>query len=170
MFYCAKENKYIVEQTPFTIDGTGYPADWLNHASAEDKVTLGLVEVTYQGTREDDRFYWVTENRNGAVISYTNTPKDLDGLKAQWKITTNAVAYSALVQSDWMVIKALETSATVPADWTTYRAAVRTAAATAVAAIDASADVPALQAAVQVTWPNDPNFVAPTETDTQQQA
>jgi len=29
-----------------------------------------------------------------------------------------------------------------------------------VAAIDASADVPALQAAVQVTWPNDPNYVA----------
>jgi hypothetical protein len=69
-----------------------------------------------------------------------------------------------------MVIKALETSTTVPADWTAYRAAVRTAAATAVAAIEASADVPALQAAVQVTWPNDPNFVAPTETDTQQQA
>jgi len=160
MFYCAKENKYIVEQTPFTIDGTGYPADWLNHASADDKATLGLVEVTYEGTREDDRFYWVTENRNGAVISYTNTPKDLDGLKAQWKAQTNQNAYTKLLPSDWMVIKALETSTTVPADWTAYRAAVRTAAATAVAAIDASADVPALQAAVQVTWPNDPNYVA----------
>jgi hypothetical protein len=170
MFYCAKENKYIVEQTPFTIDGTGYPADWLNHASADDKTTLGLVEVTYEGTREDDRFYWVTENRNGAVISYTNTPKDLDGLKAQWKAQVNQNAYAILLPSDWMVIKALETSTTVPADWTAYRAAVRTAAATVVAAIDASADVPALQAAVQVTWPNDPNFVAPTETDTQQQA
>jgi hypothetical protein len=170
MFYCAKENKYIVEQTPFTIDGTGYPADWLNHASAEDKATLGLVEVTYEGTREDDRFYWVTENRNGAVISYTNTPKDLDSLKTQWKAQINQNAYTKLLPSDWMVIKALETSTTVPADWTAYRVAVRTAAATAVAAIEAVADVPALQAAVQVTWPNDPNFVAPTKTDTQQQA
>ena len=160
MFYCAKENKYIVEQTPFTIDGTGYPADWLNHASADDKTTLGLVEVTYEGTREDDRFYWVTENRNGAVISYTNTPKDLDGLKTQWKAQINQNAYAILLPSDWMVIKALETSTTVPADWTAYRASVRAAAASAVAAIDAAADVPALQAAVQVTWPNDPNFVA----------
>ena len=160
MFYCTKENKYIIEQTPFTVDGTGYPADWLNHASAEDKATLGLVEVTYEGTREDDRFYWVTENRNGAVISYTNTPKDLDGLKAQWKAQINQIAYTTLLPSDWMVIKALETSTTVPAAWTAYRAAVRTAAATAVAAIEAAADVPALQAAVQVTWPNDPNFVA----------
>lgn len=163
MFYCAKENKYIVEQTPFVIDGTGYPADWLNHASAEDKATLGLVEVTYEGTREDDRFYWVTENRNGAVISYTNTPKDLAALKAQWKIQINQNAYTMLLPSDWMVVKAVETSTAVAADWTAYRAAVRTAAAAAAAAIDAAADVPALQAAVHVTWPNDPNFVAPTE-------
>ena len=163
MFYCAKENKYIVEQTPFVIDGTGYPADWLNHASAEDKATLGLVEVTYEGTREDDRFYWVTENRNGAVISYTNTPKDLALLKTQWKAQINHNAYMTLLPSDWMVVKAVETSTAVAADWTAYRAAVRTAAAAAVAAIDAAADVPALQAAVQVTWPNDPNFVAPTE-------
>lgn len=163
MFYCAKENKYIVEQTPFVIDGTGYPADWLNHASAEDKATLGLVEVTYEGTREDDRFYWVTENRNGAVISYTNTPKDLAGLKAQWKAQINQNAYTMLLPSDWMVVKAVETSTAVAADWTAYRAAVRSAAAAAAAAIDAAADVPALQAAIQVTWPNDPNFVAPTE-------
>jgi len=160
MFYCAKENKYIVEQTPFTIDGTGYPADWLNHASVQDKETLGLVEVTYEGTREDDRFYWVTENRNGAVISYTNSPKDLDALKKQWLASTNQAAYSLLVQSDWMVVKAMETSTTVPADWSTYRAAVRSAAQTAVTAINAAADVPALQAAIQVTWPNDPNYVA----------
>jgi hypothetical protein len=170
MFYRAASNQYIVEQAPFTIDGTGYPADWLNKASAEDKATLGLVEVTYEGTREDDRFYWVTENRNGAVISYTNTAKDLAALKAQWKAQINQNAYTMLLPSDWMVVKAVETSTAVAADWTTYRAAVRTAAATAVAAIEAAADVPALQAAVQVTWPNDPNFVAPTETDTQQQA
>jgi len=170
MFYCAKENKYIVEQTPFTIDGTGYPADWLNHASADDKTALGLVEVTYEGTREDDRFYWVAENRNGAVISYTNTPKDLAALKTQWKTQINQNAYTILLQSDWMVVKAVETSTAVPTAWFNYRVVVRSAAAAAVAAIEASADVPALQAAIQVTWPNDPNYVAPTETDTQQQA
>jgi hypothetical protein len=59
-----------------------------------------------------------------------------------------------------MVVKALETSAAVPSEWTAYRASVRAAAATAVAAIEAAADVPALQTAIQVTWPNDPNFVA----------
>ena len=159
MFFIAP-SQYIQDGAPFTVNGTSYPAGWLNAASAEEKAAVGLVEVTYAGAREDDRFYWVSESRNGAVISYTNTPKDLAALKTQWKAQINQNAYALLLPSDWMVVKAIETSTTIPADWTAYRAAVRTAAATAVAAIDASADVPALQAAVQVAWPNDPNFVA----------
>jgi len=162
MFFIAP-SQYIQDGAPFTVNGTSYPAGWLNATSAEEKAAVGLVEVTYEGAREDDRFYWVTENRNGAVISYTNTAKDLAALKTQWKNATNAAAYSMLLQSDWMVVKALETSSTVAAAWTTYRAAVRTAAATAVAAIEAAADVPALQTAVQVTWPNDPNHVEMTD-------
>jgi len=162
MFFIAP-NQYIQDGAPFTVNGTSYPAGWLNATSAEEKAAVGLVEVTYEGAREDDRFYWVTENRNGAVISYTNTAKDLAALKTQWKNATNAAAYSMLLQSDWMVVKALETSSTVAAAWTTYRAAVRTAAATAVAAIETAADVPALQTAVQVTWPNDPNYVEVTD-------
>lgn len=162
MFFIAP-SQYIQDGAPFTVNGTSYPAGWLNATSAEEKAAVGLVEVTYEGAREDDRFYWVTENRNGAVISYTNTAKDLAALKTQWKNATNAAAYSMLLQSDWMVVKALETSSTVAAAWTTYRAAVRTAAATAVAAIEAAADVPALQTVVQVTWPNDPNYVEMTD-------
>jgi len=160
MFYHAASSQYIQDGMAFIVDAMQYPAGWLNNASAQDKAALNLVEVTYQGPREDDRFYWVTENRNAAVISYTNTPKDLAALKTQWKNATNAAAYSILSQSDWMVVKALETSAAVPSEWTAFRASVRAAAATAVAAIEAAADVPALQTAIQVTWPNDPNFVA----------
>jgi hypothetical protein len=159
MFFIAP-SQYIQDGAPFTVNRTSYPAGWLNATSADEKAAVGLVEVTYAGAREDDRFYWVSESRNGAVISYTNTPKDLAALKTQWKAQINQNAYALLLPSDWMVVKAIETSTTIPADWTAYRAAVRTAAATAVAAIDASADVLALQAAVQVTWPNDPNFVA----------
>ena len=159
MFYHAASDQYIVEQAPFTIDGTGYPAYWLNKASADDKATLGLVEVTYEGIREDDRFYWVSENRNGAVVTFTNNPKDLDGLKKQWKDSINQQAYTLLLPSDWMVVKSVETQTPVAAEWTAYRASVRTAAAAGAAAVEAAADVPALQAAIQVTWPNDPNFV-----------
>lgn len=159
MFYIAP-SQYIQDGAPFTVNGTSYPAGWLNAASAEEKAAIGLVEVTVVGQREDDRFYWVSESFADGVQTYTNTPKDLDGLKTQWVKQINQTAYSLLLPSDWMVVKALETSSTVPAEWTNYRAAVRSTAAAAVAAINAAADVPALQAAVQVTWPNDPNYVA----------
>ena len=159
MFYIAP-NQYIQDGAPFTVNGTSYPAGWLNAASAEEKAAVGLVEVTVVGQREDDRFYWVSESLADGVQTYTNTPKDLDGLKTQWTKQINQTAYSLLLPSDWMVVKALETSSTVPAEWTTYRAAVRFTAAATVSAINAAADVPALQAAVQVIWPNDPNYVA----------
>jgi hypothetical protein len=58
-----------------------------------------------------------------------------------------------------MVTKALETQTAIPVNWSAWRAAVRTTAANAVTAIKAAADVPALQAAIVVNWPNDPNYV-----------
>ena len=152
MFFIAP-SQYIQDGAPFTVNGTSYPAGWLNAASAEEKAAVGLVEVTIVGQREDDRFYWVSESLADGVQTYTNTPKELDLLKTQWVKQINQTAYSLLLPSDWMVVKALETSSTVPAEWTAYRASVRTTAAAAVAAINAVTDVAALQAAVQVTWP-----------------
>jgi hypothetical protein len=157
MFYHQVTNQYINEGQPFEIDGTSYPANWLNCATPEQKAALGLVEVTDSNQPEDDRFYWVSATLNGAVCTYTNTPKDLAGLKTQWTAQIRATAYSMLLPSDWMVVKATETQTPVPADWNTYRAAVRTACANAVTAILAATDVPALQVAVQVAWPKDPN-------------
>jgi len=159
MFFIAPD-QYIQDGAPFTVNGTSYPAGWLNAASAEEKAAVGLVEVTVVGQREDDRFYWVSESLADGVQTYTNTPKDLDGLKTQWVKQINQTAYSLLLSSDWMVVKALETSSTVDSAWTTYRASVRSTAAAAVSAINAAADVSALQNAVQVTWPNDPDYVA----------
>lgn len=159
MFYHAASNQYINEGMAFEIDGIQYPQNWLNLSSAEEKAAAGLSEVTTSSQREDDRFYWVNENRSGGVITITNTPKDLVGLKAQWKAQINQMAYTMLLPSDWIVTKALETSSSVPAAWSSYRASVRSTAQAAVAAIDAAADVPSLQSAIQVTWPTDPNYV-----------
>lgn len=157
MFYRQASNQYIQEGQSFEIDGTSYPSNWLNCTTAEEKAALGLVEVTDSNQPEDDRFYWVSATLNGAVRTYTNTPKDLAGLKTQWTAQIRSWTYSILLQSDWMVVKATETQTSVPADWNTYRAAVRTACANAVTAILAATDVPTLQVAVQVTWPQNPD-------------
>jgi hypothetical protein len=160
MFYRAASNQYINEGQPFEIDGTQYPQNWLNLSTPEEKAALGLQEVTDANAPEDDRFYWVSSELNGAVRTYTNTPKDLAGLKTQWVTSTNAAAYSLLLPSDWMIVKATETGTPAPTDWLAYRAAVRTTAGNAIAAINAAADVPALQGAIVVEWPHDPNYKA----------
>jgi hypothetical protein len=157
MFYRQASNQYITEGQSFEIAGTSYPANWLNCSTPEEKTALGLVEVTDSNSPEDDRFYWVSAALNGAVRTYTNTPKDLAALKTQWTAQIRASAYSMLLPSDWMVVKAMETQTTVPTEWNTYRAAVRTACANAVTAVNAATDVPALQVAVQVVWPKDPD-------------
>jgi hypothetical protein len=157
MFYRQASDQYINEGTPFEIDGTSYPANWLNCTTPEEKAALGLEEVTNANEPADDRFYWVSATLNGAVRTYTNTPKDLDPLKAQWVTQTRQTAYLLLQPSDWMVVRATETSTPMPDAWKTWRESIRTTAQTAVTAINAAADVAALQSAVQVQWPKDPN-------------
>jgi len=133
-----------------TFDVT-HPRNWMIW-SDEDKAAAGLVW-------EDDpapfhnRFWWDA-----------NTPKALDdvnevdedgnpvldingeqivtlGLKSQWKNRIKQQAGGLLQPTDWMVIKASEVAGyTVPADITTYRAAVRTASNTIEASIDGAAD------------------------------
>ena len=159
MFYREQSNQYISEGTSFSIDGTSYPSNWLNMTSPEEKAALGLVEVTDANSPEDSRFYWVSDTLVGAVRTYLNTPKDLDGLKATWAAQIRATAYSLLVTTDYMDSRKANDPEYVPsADWITWRASVRTLASEAVVAINAAADIAALQAAVQVTWPNNPDY------------
>lgn len=75
MFYHPATQTYVRENTPFTIDGIQYGSNWLNFTSPEEKAAIGLVEVVTIGTREDDRFFYVTEDLQGAELRIINTPK-----------------------------------------------------------------------------------------------
>jgi len=132
--------------TPFEIDGTHYPANWLRLTSIEEKNAVGITEVP-DPEPYDDRFYWSADN-----------PKDLDGLKKQWTAQVKDTAGKLLAASDWMVIRKVERSVDMPVDTVTYRAAVLAECTRLVDAITACADVPALVAAVSAqTWPQENN-------------
>lgn len=163
MFYAQSENKYIVEGSAFELGGVQYPQNWLNLASAEDKAAIGLVEVTVVGEKKDDRYYWNSETLEGPVLTYTNTPKDLDSLKANATAQINDAAHSLLSPSDYMTIKAIETGTSMADAWKVWRESIRTTASTAKAAVAAAADIDALIAATQIEWPHDPNYVPPAE-------
>lgn len=118
----------------FTHEGISYPSNWLRLTTLEEKQAIGIVEVADNTQSWDQRFYWGVGN-----------PKDLDGLKTQWKQTQNEIAAELLSTSDWRVIKARETGGQVPIDWFNYRRDLRATCNTRQAEIDNCADVEALK-------------------------
>jgi len=165
MFYYPPNNQYIQEGTAFEIDGVQYPANWLNLSTPEEKAELGLEEVITTNSPADQRYYWVSEELNGAELTYINTPKDLDQCKEVAISQTNAVAYSLLQPTDWMVTRQVEASVPVLPEWTTYREAVRTTANQAKADYAACTTVDEI-AAVIIEWPVSPDAPINAEPET----
>ena len=129
--------------TPFQIDGTSYPANWLRLTSLEEKNAVGITEVEDQTTQYDDRFYWGADN-----------PKDLNVLKSNWIITIKDITNKLLSQTDWMIIRKIERNIDVSTATTAYRTAVIAECSRLVATITDCVDVPALITVVTTQdWP-----------------
>ena len=165
--------------TPFTIDGTSYPANWLRLTNIAEKNAVGITEVADTQVTYDDRFYWGVDNPkllndreesdkdgnpmyvqvyDSATQAMVNSSERLvtKGLKSQWTATVKDIANKLLSQSDWMVIRKAERNIDIPAATVTYRAAVITECTRLVAAIQGCADVPALIAVVTAqNWPKE---------------
>lgn len=161
MFYCTQNQQYIQEGTAFEINGIQYPSNWLNLSTPEEKAALGLEEVVATNSPANDQYYWVSQTLDQATLTYTNTPKDLTQVKSTAFNQVNSTAYSILLPTDWMVVKATETSTKTPAAWDSYRQSVRTTAASTVSAIEGAVDVDAVATIMgNIVWPKDPNVVA----------
>ena len=127
---------------PFTdADGTQYPANWLRHASADDKAAIGITEVA-DPEPYDQRFYWDVGNPKALedvnAVDENNDPLlDADGnqvvtkgLKSLWVAKQKDIAASMLAPTDWYVTRKAETDVAIPSEVSTYRSAVRTVCGT----------------------------------------
>ena len=167
--------------TPFTIDGTSYPANWLRLTSIAEKNAVGITEVADVTTTYDDQFYWGIDNPkllndreesdedgNPMYVQVLGTvdgkPAMVDsserlvtkGLKSQWTATVKDTANKILAQTDWMVIRKAERDVAIPEATATYRAAVLTECTRLVTAITGASTVPALIAVVtSQNWPTE---------------
>lgn len=156
---------FIPQGTGFEIDGVSYPANWLNLSTPEEKAAAGIVDVVY-GEYPNDQYYWVLQDApvyaDGVVtVNYTATPKDFEPLKSQAVTTVQQQAYSILLPSDWMAVKAFETGSVVAPDWNTWRQEIRNQCDDQIVAIEACEDVAELAALPAVVWGHDPNWVKP---------
>ena len=137
-------NNPLPLDTPFTVNGVQYPANWLRLTSAEEKAAIGITEVA-DAVREDDRFYW-----NGVKTN----PRPLETLKEQFSAQVKDTANKMLAPTDWMIIRKAERNVNVPQNIAIYRIAIVTACASNETAIDDAEDVEALQAVVYaLSWP-----------------
>jgi hypothetical protein len=138
-------NTPIPLDTPFTIDGTSYPANWLRMTSIAEKEAIGITEVADETTSYNDQFYWGVDN-----------PKDLTDLKKNWTAQVKETANKLLAQTDWMVIRKAERNVDIPSETTTYRQAVIAECTRLVEAIAGASDVPAFITVVTTqNWPRE---------------
>ena len=161
MFYSSTDGQYIQEGQAFTIGDVQYPSNFLNLSTPEEKADIGLEEVVATNSPKSDVYYWVSSTLDKATLTYTNTPKDLTSVKSNALSTVNSTAYSLLFPSDWMVVKAVETSTPINPDWNTYRANVRSTADQTRTAVTAAQDVDAVATIMDaIAWPKSPSQVA----------
>jgi hypothetical protein len=173
-------NQTIPLDTPFTIDGTSYPSNWLRLTTLAEKQAVGIEEVADVTTTYDDRFFWGVDNPkllndreesdqdgNPMYVKVLGTvdgkPAMVDsterlvtkGLKSNWTAQVKDTANKLLAQTDWMVIRKAERDVAIPTATATYRAAVITECSRLVTAIAGASDVPALIAVVGAQgWPD----------------
>jgi len=173
-------NVTIPLDTPLTIDGTSYPANWLRLTSLAEKQAVGITEVADVTTTYDDRFFWSADNPkllndreesdedgnpmyvkvlgvvDGKPAMVNSTERLVTkGLKSNWTAQVKDTANKLLAQTDWMVIRKAERDVAIPTATATYRAGVITECSRLVTAIAGASDIEAFIAVVTAQdWPD----------------
>ena len=145
-------------------DGTTHPGSWYTY-SVEQKTALGITEIVQQ-SHPDSRLYNWGYNDDGTVTSTAKALDDInevdengdpllddDGVQMVTKgVKSNLIGEvrtqqgSLLSQTDWALVRKVDTSVSVPANIQTWRDAIRTKATAMEDAITAAADTDAVSA------------------------
>ena len=152
-----------------TLSGVQHPRNIFTLWSKADLAAIGIkpasITAVDQRYKNSGELTWDTSGAE-AVGTYATTDKDHAALKESMTAEVQSIAGSYLARSDWYTIREAEGGTACPADWKTYRAAVRTESNSKVTAIAALADLNAIIAfdaatPISAGWPNDPDYVAP---------
>ena len=145
-------------------DGTTHPGSWYTY-SVEQKTALGITEIVQQ-PHPNSVLYWWGYNDDGTVTSTAKALDDInevdengdpllddDGVQVVTKgVKSNLIDQvrtqqgSLLSQTDWALVRKVDTAVAVPANIQTWRDAIRTKATAMEDAITAAADTDAVSA------------------------
>jgi hypothetical protein len=183
--------KTVSSSKGIELNGIQYPKTIFTLWTEAERNAIGLYEINVNSENKKDEAYYINTNitysfNNGIVTGSYGAPtaKPLNnvlfvegdeipsdkavgdikqyGLKEQKISVIKQQAAGLLAPTDWHVVKAAEVVAySVPADISTYRAAVRTASNDMEAKINAAADVDALKALYEYTEQEDGTLTRP---------
>ena len=134
-----------------TKDGLQHPAQIFRKWSKAELANIGfhparlsVADHRYYNTSGEE--YNFDAATNEWVISYGSSAKNVDDIKKSMKERVKGIASSTLAHSDWMTHRESDGGTAMPADWKTYRAAIRTESNDKEVAIDALVDLDAIKA------------------------
>lgn len=165
--------------TALTIGGLQYPASIFSSWTASALKDIGIYSYSETGAGRTDYYtnsgpvYTVNDSAGTVTGTFTPTAKNLTSIKEKEVIAVKSQVSKKLQPTDWMVIKASEvTGNTVPSEYATYRAAVRTKGNALETSVNSAANVDVIiglhtstyhaNGAINVLapmqdWPDDPD-------------
>ena len=170
-----------------TIGGVQYPQNIHSLWTESDLNAIGIYTVVYDDTNKKDEEWYINTNQTltfaggkvtatygtataRAIADRNATDEDgvelnpiqvIKGLKTIKKRIIDNQCAGLLAPSDWMVIRATETGATLDSGWKTWRASVRTKCNSMQTQIDNASDVDALAALFTYTEQGDGSVTRP---------
>ena len=142
------------------IDGALHSSQIFTQWSDSERAEVGLIPVEDEGQEKDEKFYTNSFNviyaDGKSVRRITNVPKDVDSVKAVLQSEVNQTLRRFLLQTDWVVVRKLETGKDAPSNLANWRAALRVKAVEFETAISAASNIAELEAIDLNSWPSDP--------------
>lgn len=141
-------DKILQMDAPFENNGIQYPANWLRITTMAEKEAIGITEIS-DPILPDSRFYYVDSLGN-------ITLKDVNVIKRSFKQEINRTASTFLAQTDWYLIRKMDTGKEVPNDVKIYRDQVRQVLTILESSIETSTSIEDLQTVVNnmnSQWP-----------------
>ena len=139
--------------------------EWYSNTNITYAFSGGKVKGTYGSAtaKKIADTLWTSQDKTDGLIREGEDVGDVatEGLKTIKKELIDNQCAGILAPSDWMVIRATETGATLNSGWKTWRASVRTKCNSMQTQIDNASDVDALAALFTYTEQSDKSVTRP---------
>jgi len=144
------DGKIIRKGQAFSHNEVNYPENW--NFTDEELVLLGAEKYKPEqrvSIPMSDRFYWTAINSEG---NYERVPKNINDVKKVMISEVKQAAASLLSETDWYVVRKLETNQYIPINITEYRNNIRLTCTSLVDSINFAMQIEELEV-ITYNWP-----------------